>query len=100
MRLHDPLCDRETEPEPAALRGPRARAIGPPEAVEDVWQIVGGDSDARVPNGDRDFIVAAPRRRQLHMAAARRVLDRVRDDVEEQLPESRSIAHDRRRFER
>src|SRR5687768_8192175 len=52
MRLGDPLTDSQPQTEPAALRdpgavtreqGPRARAVRPPEPLEDVCQVGGGN---------------------------------------------------------
>src|SRR4051794_29303453 len=39
MRLHDPLRNRKSQPEAAALRRARPRAIGAPETIEDVREI-------------------------------------------------------------
>jgi hypothetical protein len=51
-----------------------------------VRQIRGGDADARVPHGEADFVVVSQAQRHLDAAAAGRVLDRVRYEVEKELP--------------
>ena len=62
----------EPEPESAALRLPRARAIGAPESIEDVRQIGRRDADARVAHRDDDLIAAddaSPTARRARRAA-------------------------------
>ena len=88
VRLRDPLADREAESEAAALGGARARPVGAPEAVEDEGEIRGRDADPRVAHGERDLTIAASER-ELHLTALRRVLDRVGDEVEEELSQPR-----------
>src|SRR3712207_650212 len=46
MGVYDALGDGETQPGPAAGAG--ARAVGPPEAVEDVGQVLRGDAGTGV----------------------------------------------------
>ena len=51
----------------------------------------GRNADSRVAHGELHFPVASLQR-ELHRAAPRRVLDRVRDEVEEQLPQTQPVA--------
>src|SRR5215204_5952846 len=95
MRLRDPLADRESETEAAALGQPRTRSIGPPKTLKDVRKVGRRDADARVADGELHFPVAALER-DLHRTAARRVFDRVRDEVQEQLPQSNAVTEDGR----
>src|SRR6185436_48518 len=101
MCLHDPLRDRETQPEAAAIERPRgvtrgtstraatrAHAIRAPETLEYVRKIAGGDADAGVANGERDFAMGSPRQTDVHVTAARRVLDRVGREVQEQMTQA------------
>src|SRR5258705_9377760 len=93
VRLRDPLTDRESQSEATTLRQPRARPIGPPESLEDVRQVACRYPDARVANRKVDFAVTTLHRK-LDGASSRRVLDRVRDQVQEQLTQSKAIAKD------
>src|SRR5882757_7563683 len=80
VRLRDPLADGEAEAGAGALAGARARGIGAPKTIEDVRQIPGRDADAGVGHREHGASVIAP---QLHgdLTAARRVLDRVLDEI-------------------
>ena len=98
--LHDPLRDRQPKAEAAALRRTRPNAVRAPEAIEDVRQIVRRDPHPGIAHDDRDLVVRTARHRHLHATAARRVLDRVRHEVEQQLAQARAIAHHDRVLER
>ena len=96
MRFRNPLADGEAQTGAGALARARTRGIGAPEAVEHVGQVAGGDADARVRHGeDRPPVAAAELDRDL--AAARRVLHGVLDEIERQLPHAAAIhRHDDR----
>src|SRR5581483_8749538 len=77
--------------EPATFGRARTDAVGAPEPIEDVRQVVGGDADARVAHRKRDSVQPFAET-QIHASAARRVLDRVGHQIEKQLPESLRVA--------
>ena len=86
------LHERQSEPEPAV--GPRAGAVALPEALEDVRHELGVDADAGV--GDHDL---GPSRHAAQadadLARRRRELDRIGDQVPDDLLETVGIAEDR-----
>src|SRR5258707_15646395 len=92
MRLRNPLADRKSESESAALRHSRPRAIRSPESLEYMWNVGGGDSNARVADCECHgvWMHAKP---ELHFAAGRRVLDRIRYEIEKKLPQTSGVSH-------
>ena len=91
VHVHDRADDREPEPAPAAARLVRPRAAV--EALEDVRQLGRLDADARVGHLD-----PRPVRRRRHVdrdrAAARRELDRVGDEVGDDLADALRVVAD------
>src|SRR6266550_4056426 len=85
--LHEPFGQRETKPGPGRVDASFVKAL---EHTENAVVGVVRDTDARV--GDTDFQVGAARsRRQPDRSTARGELDRVREQVEEDLPDPRLI---------
>src|SRR5438128_3708762 len=82
VKLDDVLHQREAEPE-AAVRA-RARAVALAERLEDVRNELRRDPDARVGDDDLDARLGA-RETHAHAAARRRELDRVREQVPDDL---------------
>src|SRR5215207_6703293 len=93
MRLRDPLTDCKSESETPSFRHAGPHAIGAPETLEDVRNISRGYSDPRIAHCKR-HIVRMHTQAEIDFAAGRRVLDRVRDEVEKQLTKPSGIAHD------
>ncbi len=92
MRFGDPAADGETESEAAALGRSGARPVGAIEALEDVGQIASRDADARVL--DRELGSAADAMQgELDTSSARRVLDGIRRQVQQQLPQANVVPH-------
>src|SRR5258708_1438942 len=94
MCLRNPLADRKSEAESATLRHSRPRAIRPPEALENMWNIRGSDSNSRVTHCKR-HCVGMQAESKLHLAACRRVLDRICYKIEKKLTKPGGISHDR-----
>ncbi len=92
MSLRDPLTDGEPKPESAALRHSRPNPVGAPEALEDVRHIGGSYPDAGISHG-KGHVVGVTSYAQLDLAAGRRVLDGVGDEVQEQLAQARPVSH-------
>src|SRR5262245_35699942 len=72
--LGDPLGDGQPQAGPRAIAGARARGVGPPEALEDVGQIAGGNADAGVGDGEGHVVLVLPEPKS-HRAALSGVLD-------------------------
>src|SRR5438067_753978 len=81
--------DRQPEPQPPVRA--RARAVGLPEALEDVRQEVGRNPDARVTHADHGVMRVA-REPDGDAPAARRELDGVGDEVPDDLLQPVAIA--------
>ena len=94
VQLDDVPHDGQPEAEPAVRPG-RA-AVGLAEAIEDERQHLGPDALAGVRDHDLDLRADAPDV-NLHAAAARRELDRVREQVPHRLLQPLAIAVDARR---
>ena len=92
MALDDRARDDEAEARAGDCAPPRAR--GAVEAGEQLAELLGRHADARVGDLDPQRAVAV-RGRQRHRAAARRELERVRDEVVEDLPEPRGVGFQR-----
>src|SRR2546430_2974934 len=95
--LDDVLHDRE--PEPRTAEGTRAPLVDAEEALGQPRQVLGGDADPGVLDGDLDHAVvlgaAGDGGPHGHPAAPRRVLDRVVDQVDEHLPEAIGVGLER-----
>ena len=87
VRVRDPLRDREAQPETAALARARARTVRAPEAVKDERQVRRCDAEPRVGDGE-SRVVATFLERECHRAVARRVLERIRREIQEHLPQT------------
>ena len=95
VQLHQPADERKADPE-AAL-GVILGAGNLDEGVEERRQRLGRDADAAVAN--TDFQLAVPLARgQIHAAAIRRVLDRVGEQVAEDLLQPHRIRLDHQRI--
>src|SRR3954463_5886448 len=90
MRLGDPLADGEAESGARTLARARARGVGAPEAIEHVRQVTWGDADTGVRDSEHGASVMAAEL-DGDLAAARRVLHRVLDQVEGELAETAPI---------
>ena len=99
MGLRDPLRDRQPEAETASLRRARTYPVGPPESLEYVGKIGRGDPDSRVLHGELR-LRPLPHQIELYLPPARRVLDRVGHQIEEQLPKPSPVAHHRQFVDR
>src|SRR5205807_4238085 len=86
--------DRQPETAAAAATGPRA--VDLEEALEDAWQIVGGDDGACVVHADADVSRPQYLRADVDRATGRRVADGVVDEVREDLLEPALVAVDER----
>src|SRR6185503_15457253 len=95
VQLRELLGDGKAEPEPAVAAGGRCRLLA--EALEDVPQEFGADADAGVGDGDHRAI-GQPLELDRDRAARGRELDRIRDDVPDDLLEPGRIADDHRRI--
>src|SRR6185436_16410811 len=91
VHLDEVPRQREPDAEPAELA--RRAGVRLPEALEDVRQVLGGDADAAVLHADHDRPVVAPRA-QRDSAARRRELDRVRQQVPQDLLQPIAIGAD------
>src|SRR5260370_8037365 len=91
MHLNDLLNDREAQAGPGYRLG-RA-ASDPPEALEDMLDLVRGDAQAGVGHAD-ECKPAVRTGRKGHSPAVRRVLDRVVDQVCHDLDEPVAVAGD------
>ena len=92
VAFHDPLRDHQTEPRAARVR---SRPVAAAEELgEELALLLGGHADAGVVDHDLDRPVRRPRA-DAH-APGRRVLERVRHEVPEDLDEPVAVAHDRR----
>ena len=89
VKLDQVAGDREPDPEPA-LRA-RRRAVGLAEAVEDVGEELGRHARARVADLDRELALAAGEGDR-HAPVRRRELDRVRDEVPDDLLQAVGVA--------
>jgi hypothetical protein len=89
----DRLHDRKTQPR-ALLRG---RRRGPEEALEEPVDLVGGNSHARVRDLDHRRVVATIDRER-HRSFFRRELDRVREQVPDELTEPHRVGPERERL--
>src|SRR6266567_379524 len=92
MCLRNPLADGKAESEATALRHSRPRAIGAPEALENMRDIGGGDSNSRVAHRERHG-VGMDAEAELYLAAGGRVLDRIRYEIEKKLPQASRVSH-------
>src|SRR6266853_5847285 len=90
MRLGDPLADGEPQPRPRPLAGAGARGIGTVEPVEDVRYVARRDADPCIGDGEGDAAVLVSQA-YTHPAAARRVLHRVREQIEQQLAHAAAV---------
>ena len=89
VQLDEVTHDRQSEPEPAVL--PADRAVGLAEPLEDERQKVGGDARAVV--GDRQAqAVAGLRQHDVDPAAIRRELDRIDDEIADDLLQPLRVA--------
>src|SRR3954454_12690311 len=95
MRLRDPLTYRQPQPEPTTFRHSRSHAISAPESFEDVWEVRRRYSYPCVTHRKGD-VVRMSAEPQLHFPTGGRVFDRIGDQVEEQLTQTRAISHHRR----
>ena len=95
VQLDEVPHDREPEAEPAVHA--RGRAVGLPEALEDVRQELGRDALAGVARPTISTCEFTRRERDLHAAALRRELDRVRQQVPDDLLQPVGVAGDERR---
>src|SRR6185503_7871410 len=82
--LGNPLGDRETQPGSGTLSRARAGRVGPPEAVEYMREITRRNPDSRVTHG-QGHRIALIGQAQGDLAASGSVLDRVGDQVEQEL---------------
>src|SRR6266542_5795535 len=92
MCLRNPLADGKSEAEASSLGHSRPSAISPPEPLENVRHVGGGDSDPGITHSEGDCI-GVQSETDLHFPAGGGVLDRVCHEVEEELPEPRWISH-------
>ena len=94
-QLHEALRDGEAEA--GAAEAARRRGVDLAERREEHVHPVGRDPDARVADGELDLVRAAAGRRGVHEhhdLAALGELDRVREQVQEHLPQARLVADD------
>jgi hypothetical protein len=87
----DPPRDRQSEARTALVA--RARRIGSVEALENVGQCIGGNARAGIAYGQARAVPNA-REPEDDAAAWWRVLDRVVDQNEDELPELIGVSHD------
>jgi hypothetical protein len=92
--LQDPVLD-DREPEPGATLGPRAAGIDPIEALEDPRQVHRGNAHPRVLDRD-SHQVPDPHRAHHHAPIGLVVLDRIVDQVGEDLLERHRIGENHR----
>ena len=97
--LGEPLADRE--PEPGAPVAARGRGVDLAERLEEAAEPVGRDADAGVADREGQLVEARPFQpvgghRQDDLAPLGE-LDRVREQVQEDLAEARHVADDHRR---
>ena len=95
VQLDQPAHEREADPEAALGVVLGARHLY--ERVEEGLQRLGRDADAAVAHADLELAVPLARR-QLHASAVRRVLDRVREQVAEDLLQPDRIGVDHQRI--
>ena len=86
MHLDDAPDDREPEPAAAAARLVGTRAAKEP--VEDSGELRRFDADARINHGDRRRTLRLRLDLNVNVAASRRELDRVADEVRDDLPDA------------
>src|ERR1044071_239561 len=89
MQFGEVLGNGEPEPEAAVVT--RERRVRLAEAFKYVWQEVGRDTSTRVADGDFDVRVDACQA-QLHLAALRRELNGVRQEIPDELLQAVGIA--------
>ena len=92
MGEHQVPDDGEAEPGAAQLA--RARLVDPVEALGDAGQVAPRDADARVGHRHLDPVPGDQRSPDAHVPAARGVLDRVVDQVDQDLDEPVVIGGD------
>src|SRR5581483_9973665 len=95
VRLYDRLRDREPEADAGNRIG--LRALGPEEAFEEVRLLFLRDPDAGVAHLD-PRATTADDGADVHAAAARGELERVRDEVVEHLSDPDRVGGDRRQL--
>src|SRR5258707_492264 len=71
MGVRNPLGNGEPQPKPSALGGSRRGPISPPEAIEHMGKIRGRNTDARVADRERDFVVIAVAQGHFYLAPPR-----------------------------
>ena len=85
---------------PADARLARARLVDPVKALEDARQILRADADAAVAHGQpRPPAIGIDAHRHVDLAALRRELDRVVDQVAHDLAQVKFVAGDHHRGE-
>ena len=89
MRFRNPAADRETETRPWTLAATPG-GIRPPKTIEDVGEVSGGDPNPRIRYLDHDGLRGL-HARDRNLATLGRILDGVGDEVEKQLPRSRTV---------
>jgi phage shock protein A len=91
VQLDEVLRDRHAQSQPGLAS--RRRAVSLPEAFEDVGQKLRRDTLSRVAHGDLDARIHA-RQTNLHAAAPRSELDRVRQQIPHHLLQAFGVAGD------
>src|SRR5665213_2872191 len=93
MRLRDPLTDCKPKSKATALCCARPHSIRSPESFKNMWHVGRGNACACVANRKRNVVRMATKP-DVNTSAGRRVLDRVCYEIQEQLPEPRTISGD------
>src|SRR6476646_47756 len=92
MCLGDPLAYRQSKSKPSSFRHSRPHAVRSPESLEDVRNVSRGNSNPRITHRERHVIWMNPKP-DIDFPACRRVLDRVRDEIEKQLAQTSAVSH-------
>src|SRR6266567_7059589 len=92
MLIDDAATDGK--PETGSTHGARVRRVALPEAIEDVLELVCGNTAALVADLDQRFAVVQITRGEVNLAARWRELDRVREQVVERLQNAVGISPD------
>src|SRR4029453_6524561 len=95
MRVRDLPAERETEA--GAADRTRVGGVHAEEPLEDLSLLRGGNSEPGVADADAGGAVAG-RRADAAAPAGRGVLDGVREQIRDDLPDAVAVAHDRQRF--
>src|ERR1700733_2315883 len=92
MLIDDAATDGK--PQPRSAHGTGVRRIALPEAIEDVFELIGGNAAALVLHLDQRFAVVEITRVEANLTARRGELDRIRKQIVERLQNAVRIGPD------